>query len=262
MKQRIIDALSDAGQHLGASIIYAAESGSRAWGFSSDDSDYDVRFIYARPPKWYLSIVDGDDTFSGGNEDDDIDLHGWDLRKALVLMRKSNGNLYEWLRSPIVYYSYEPIMGDFRKLAENSLQLAPLYYHYRSMARKQYYRYILNKEEVPYKKYLYVMRPLLASIWVLDEKELPPVNFLELLAKVRIPQVTREKVGWLIAIKQEHKEHDMTTRLSKLDEFIGSRFGKMNPTPPILGPTKAAPVADFDAMFLYTLKTLYGLPYD
>lgn len=83
-------------------IVYACESGSRAWGFPSADSDYDVRFIYVRPVEWYLSIDDKRDVIECPVEDG-LDINGWDLRKALRLSRKSNPPLLEWLGSPIVY---------------------------------------------------------------------------------------------------------------------------------------------------------------
>lgn len=83
-------------------ILYAVESGSRAWGFASVNSDWDVRYIYVHRPEWYLHIDDKKD-----NQEEilpnDIDLAGWELRKALRLFRKSNPPMLEWLDSPIVY---------------------------------------------------------------------------------------------------------------------------------------------------------------
>ena len=83
-------------------VLYACESGSRAWGFASPDSDYDVRFIYVHRPDWYLSIVDRRDVIERPIVDE-YDLSGWELRKTLRLFRKSNPPLIEWLGSPIVY---------------------------------------------------------------------------------------------------------------------------------------------------------------
>src|SRR5688500_16659645 len=83
-------------------ILYAVESGSRAWGFDSTDSDWDVRFFYIHKLDWYLKIDDRKD-----NQEEilpnNIDLVGWELKKALRLFRKSNPLMLEWLRSPIVY---------------------------------------------------------------------------------------------------------------------------------------------------------------
>ncbi len=70
-------------------IVYACESGSRAWGFPSSDSDYDVRFIYLHPLEWYLSIEKRRDVIERPITGV-LDVNGWDLRKALQLFRKSN----------------------------------------------------------------------------------------------------------------------------------------------------------------------------
>jgi predicted nucleotidyltransferase len=100
-------------------ILFACESGSRGWGFASPDSDYDVRFIYVNRLPWYLTVAPGRDVIelpiSG-----DLDINGWDLRKALGLMRESNPTLLEWLRSPIVYREEAETMARFRALAGHS----------------------------------------------------------------------------------------------------------------------------------------------
>ncbi len=86
----------------GVRIVYACESGSRAWGFPSRDSDYDARFLYIRPVEWYLSITEKRDVIERPISNM-LDITGWDLRKALRLFRKSNPPLLEWLQSPTVY---------------------------------------------------------------------------------------------------------------------------------------------------------------
>jgi len=84
------------------SILWACESGSRAWGFESQNSDYDVRFIYLQRTEEYLRASDLRDVIEKPISDD-LDISGWDLPKALRLFRKSNPPLLEWLQSPIVY---------------------------------------------------------------------------------------------------------------------------------------------------------------
>src|SRR3954464_10534874 len=102
MREQIEEALGAIERECGVRILYACESGSRAWGFPSPDSDYDVRIIYIHPPDWYLSIDDKKDTLELPINDE-LDISGWELRKALRMMRKSNAVIYEWLQSPIVY---------------------------------------------------------------------------------------------------------------------------------------------------------------
>lgn len=104
----------------GVRVLYACESGSRAWGFPSTDSDYDVQFIYAHPVEWYLSVQPRRDVIERPLNNL-IDLSGWDIAKALVLLRKSNPPLLEWLQSPIVYM-------DDKDFIREITELLPAYY--------------------------------------------------------------------------------------------------------------------------------------
>jgi predicted nucleotidyltransferase len=166
-------------------VLFAVESGSRAWGFHSPDSDYDVRFVYVRPVEWYLSINNRRDVFDAfkssvnGTEFDDplLDIVGWDITKTLHLLRKSNPQLHEWLNSTIVYENYAPIsMTHLRMIATQSLDLQAVHAHYYGMATGNFREY-LQGEMVRYKKYLYVIRPLLAAQFVRDYLKIPPVDF-------------------------------------------------------------------------------------
>ena len=88
-------------------IILAVESGSRAWGFASPDSDYDARFIYVRRPEDYIKLQPVRDVIEW-QLDDVFDVSGWDLQKALRLLHESNPTLHEWCASPIVYKENAP----------------------------------------------------------------------------------------------------------------------------------------------------------
>jgi predicted nucleotidyltransferase len=174
-------------QHI--KIIYACESGSRAWGFASPDSDWDVRYIYVRDPKWYIAIDTGRDVIDGyhklegiaGHPEFDnplLDITGWDIKKAFMLARKSNPALVEWLNSPIIYL---PTEQDFLKEAIKPVtRLYPALEHYRAMARGNMREY-LQGETVRYKKYLYVLRPILAAQWITEIGTFPPVEFHSLM---------------------------------------------------------------------------------
>lgn len=115
-------------------LLLAVESGSRTWGFPSPDSDYDVRAIYIRQPESYLCIDEPKDTFEY-IENQWFDVGGWDIRKALRLLRKSNAVLLEWLRSPIVYAQDDEFVHALAELAPQYAQTAPLLHHYRGIAR-------------------------------------------------------------------------------------------------------------------------------
>lgn len=160
-------------------ILYACESGSRAWGFPSSDSDYDIRFIYIRTKDWYLSIDDKRDTIEQ-LINESLDISGWDIRKALKLFRKSNPPLLEWLQSPIIYIEEHDIARQLRSLSSEFFSSRALLHHYLSMAKGNYREY-LQGEQVRAKKYLYVLRPILACKWIEENGTVPPMEFSKLV---------------------------------------------------------------------------------
>lgn len=153
-------------------VLYAVESGSRAWGFASVDSDYDVRFIYVHRRDWYLTIFEGRDVIEEMLPLD-LDVSGWDLRKALKLLQKSNPPLIEWLGSPILYRESPEFMTKLRKIAGEGYSAKHCAHHYLSMAHSNFRTY-LQSDRVRAKKYLYVLRPLMAARWVVEGKGIPP----------------------------------------------------------------------------------------
>jgi hypothetical protein len=160
------------------SILYACESGSRAWGFASPDSDYDVRFIYVHPREHYLSIDEQRDVIELPINDL-LDINGWELRKALRLFRRSNGPLYEWLQSPIVYSQHAEFVEELKKLMPHYFSPRAMMHHYLSMA-KAVFENDLAGEEIKLKKYFYALRPILACRWIADKREVPPMEFSKL----------------------------------------------------------------------------------
>ena len=145
----------------GVRLILAVESGSRAWGFPSPDSDYDVRFIYVRQLESYLTLKERRDVIERPIVDE-IDLSGWDLKKALNLLLKSNAVVSEWLESPVVYRKDEAKVVALKKLADRAMTPIALTHHYLRLAKRQYTRSIEPHSEVELKKYFYVLRPVLA----------------------------------------------------------------------------------------------------
>ena len=160
-------------------VLYACESGSRAWGFESVDSDYDVRFLYVHPRDWYLSVEERRDVIERPI-DGVLDLCGWDLLKALRLFRKSNPQLLEWLVSPIIYRESGSAAPKLRDLAAQYISPRAVAYHYLHMAQGNFREY-LRGEDVWTKKYLYVLRPLLAIQWIEQERGIVPMEFHILL---------------------------------------------------------------------------------
>lgn len=202
-------------------ILYACEAGSRAWGMESKDSDYDVRFLYVHPRERYLSLdVPRDVIEQPINEN--LDINGWDIYKALRLLRKSNPTLLEWLFSPVVYLEKSPQIEAMRSIVKSPMaSMKNLYYHYVHMASSNYRQYIENKQEVRVKKYLYVLRPL-TMLMYLDQHHAFPlsVDFPLLLFEVKIADEVRGRICKLITRKKVGDELGLDEPDPVLNAFI------------------------------------------
>jgi uncharacterized protein len=218
MKEIIQQALQTIEKQEQIRILYACESGSRAWGFASHDSDYDVRFLYVRPQSAYLHLDLPRDVVELPIVDD-LDINGWDIFKALRLLQKSNPPLLEWLLSPIVYQENSPAIAELRTIAHNFTSPTILYYHYSRMAARNYHDYI-QKEEVILKRYLYVLRPLIALLFLEQQHSLPPTSFLETLARTELSPEINARIHGLIARKQAGDELGKGAPDTQLNTFI------------------------------------------
>ena len=198
-------------------ILYAVESGSRAWGFESQDSDYDIRFIYAHPKNWYLNILPKPDVIEYPITDE-FDYSGWDLRKALFLMNKSNPVLFEWLKSPIVYFKNDFSYNVLVELSKDYFSPISSIYHYLHMAKGNY-RQFLQTDEVKIKKYFYVLRPLLSCLWIENYKESPPMEFEMLLGQLT-DKTLLVKINELLARKKSGVEFGLEPRIAEINNFI------------------------------------------
>lgn len=202
-------------------IIFAIESGSRAWGFPSVDSDYDVRFVYSHRPTWYLSIEPGHDVIEipVGPV---LDINGWDVRKALLLLRKSNISLMEWLSSPIQYRCSDELATIFRSVVPHGFQPTRSARHYLSMAKSNIDK--THGDQVRMKSYLYAIRPLLCCRWVLERNSQPPMVFRDLVNEYLRGSQVGDAINALIATKESQTEADSIPKLDTLDNFISSEF--------------------------------------
>ena len=214
----------------GVRVLYACESGSRGWGFASPDSDYDVRFIYVHPLPWYLRVSVQRDVIempiSG-----DLDINGWDLRKALALLKKGNATLIEWLDSPIVYRADAGFLCAMREAARHTHRPERSFHHYVHMARKNYREY-LHGDMVRLKKYLYVLRPLLATLWIEQGRGVAPMRFQALVDTIVTDPVLREAISQLVVIKRAAKESEYGKPLRPINAFIESELARLESTPP------------------------------
>lgn len=205
-----------------ARILYAVESGSRAWGFASRDSDFDVRFLYLHPLECYLSISERRDVIECPI-DGLLDVSGWDLRKALGLFRKSNPPLLEWLGSPIVYCDRFGLAARLRELTRECFSPLSCMHHYLHMARGNYREY-LRRETVRVKKYFYVLRPVLACAWIEKHNAMPPTEFARLYADADLPTPLVEVIDGLLRRKIVGDELDMEPRIAVLNAYLDERI--------------------------------------
>lgn len=197
-------------------VLHAAESGSRAWGIASPDSDYDVRFVYVRPMDFYLKLQDKKD-FIDWELNQVLDINGWDITKALQHFYKSNATLYEWGNSPIIYKT-TPQWEKIMKLAEEYFSGKSAMYHYYGTARKNYEAYLME-DMVKYKKYFYVLRPILACKWI-EKKKCPPPVLFQTLAEEIMEKEMKPAVDRLVEAKLQMTESEKRGKIQELNDYI------------------------------------------
>lgn len=228
VREEIMARLAAAEREHGVRILMAVESGSRAWGFPSPNSDYDVRFVYAHPRDWYLSLdVEDRRDVIEYEITDDIDLNGWDVRKALKLFGKSNPSFVEWIQSPIVYRDESGFAERARTLLPQVYAVDSGVFHYLSMADKNYRGY-LKAQLVPLKKYFYALRPLLAIRWLERFRTPAPVEFDRLRALVADNTPVNKDIERLLARKQRSQEKEFVPAMPALNDFIEQELSRFS----------------------------------
>ena len=225
MHQRIIERLQQIELENHVAILYACESGSRAWGFPSADSDYDIRFIYVHPRDWYLTIQDKRDVLEFPIEEN-LDFSGWDIRKALELFRRSNPPLLEWLGSPIVYREKTNFAQQLRELSKTYYSPTSCIHHYLHMARGNYKDYVRG-ENIRIKKYFYLLRPILAIKWIEQGYGVAPTAFSTLLERVIATVELKEEIDRLMELKASGSEVDRGPQSPLVNQFIESELTRL-----------------------------------
>src|ERR1700761_5948941 len=226
MTETILQTINTLEKENQVQILFACESGSRAWGFASPDSDYDVRFIYLQPRNNYLSIHERRDVIElPVNEI--LDVNGWDIRKALQLFLKSNAPLYEWLQSPIVYKEDSGFAAELRKLMPVYFSHRAGCHHYLSMTRNTFEN-DLQDPEVKLKKYFYALRPALACRWILEKRAVPPMEFHQLRTLVT-DAGWQQEVDVLLARKKVAGEKEYIEPVRLLHDWIAATIDESKP---------------------------------
>ena len=203
-------------------VLHAVESGSRAWGFASPDSDYDVRFIYARRKEDYLKLDESRDVIEW-QLDEVLDINGWDLKKVLKQFYKGNATLFEWSKSPIVYKTTESWKQIYDE-AKSYFSVKVAAYHYYGTANSTYIQY-LQEETVKYKKYFYALRPLLAGKYIQEYHCPPPVLFDDLM-KMDMSEELRNGINELLEIKKRSDEREKGVQIPIIQDFIINEIRK------------------------------------
>ncbi len=212
----ILENLKDVEREHRVRILLAVESGSRAWGFESANSDWDVRFIYVHKLEWYLRIEPQHDVIEV--MDDEIDLVGWELRKALGLLKRSNPSMMEWLNSPIVYSVDEAFLKRIKDAEPHFFNPTASMYHYMHMFAKHDEHY-LQREDCTMKRFLYYLRGVLACEWISENRTLPPVAFAKLVDETVADEDMRTKIQELVDLKKSGMEHSLAVVDSELARY-------------------------------------------
>lgn len=230
-------------------ILYACESGSRGWGFASPDSDYDVRFLYVHPLPWYLRVRVQRDVIEQPISDD-LDINGWELRKALALLGKGNATLIEWLDSPILYRADPGFLATLRDAAHRLHQPQRAFHHYIHMARGNY-REFPTRPTVRLKKYLYVLRPLLATLWIEQARSAPPMRFETLVETLIDDPALHAAIDRLLERKRRAGEAEYGEPMPILNAFIDRELTRLESV--VAPPSKPVDDAVLDQLLLETV---------
>lgn len=251
----ILKTLSEIEAKHSVHIQYAIESGSRAWGFESRDSDYDIRFVYTRRLSEYLTVLPRRDVIENSDikhPDPEalLDFAGWDIRKFLGLVSKSNPVAFEWMQSPIAYRAVDAWPEIYRRLCPFFSPRAAML-HYLSMTRHNYREHMRDgaSPSVKLKKYLYITRPLLCCLWMEQRPNggPPPMLFLQVLADVQIDRGVTQALCDLVARKRAAEELDDGAAIPEINRFIDTELWRL----PMVAQQMPAPTgnaADLDAL--------------
>lgn len=220
MKTTIINRLAEIERSNDIKILFACESGSRGWEFPSPDSDFDVRFIYVRPLNFYLSVQDKDDQL-GFPINDELDIYGWDIKKVLKLIRKSNTTPFEWLQSPIVYGEKDHFKEELWTLCQSYFYRKTNINHYLGIAHSAL-ETVVNSDEIKIKKFFYVLRPLLSAKWCLKKNTIAPMTIGPLLNLM--PEHLQKLVKDLITLKSTSAEGYIIKIHPELSNYIDEEF--------------------------------------
>ncbi|MEH7331821.1 nucleotidyltransferase domain-containing protein [Neobacillus drentensis] len=256
MREKILEEINRIENQYDVKICYAVESGSRAWGFPSKDSDYDVRFIYVHKKEWYLSIDQKRDVIELPINEL-LDINGWEIRKALRLFKKSNPPLMEWLHSGIVYYQAFSLVEKMRAIQNQVFLPQSALHHYLNMAKGNYRDY-LQGEHVKIKKYFYVLRPILACKWIEKYNTVPPNEFQELVKDLLEDGQLKDEINTLLVRKIKGDELNLEPKVAAINEFIEKEIKRIEVYTKTLSVSKEDITPMLDELFREILEEAWS----
>jgi predicted nucleotidyltransferase len=256
MRDIILDKLNEIEKENNIKILYAVESGSRGWGFASKDSDYDVRFIYIHPTDWYLSIDEKKD-FIEVPINDLLDINGWDIKKAFIQYKKSNPTLMEWLSSPIVYLENYSTANRMRDLLPEYFSPVPTIYHYLHIARKKFEE-VMSTDQVKIKRYFYILRPILACMWIEKNTTAPPMEFDKLIDEQKLNSMLLDEIYKLHEKKTSGLEIDIEPKSPIIIDFLKNMITHYEQYLKKVRNEKKSEYEALNVLFRETLKEVWG----
>lgn len=252
MKTKILKYLKKIEEEKDIKILLACETGSRAWGFPSPDSDYDIRLIYTHKKDWYLSLQEKKDTIDLMFENNDIDISGWDLRKSLRLLQKSNAALLERIQSPILYQVDTDFIKTINKLSKTQYSRIATMHHYLSMSKK-FLDDIKEHKTYKLKKFFYALRSATACQWILEKEENPPIEFRKMINGLNLEKDITNRIDELISLKATISESYLHEGEEKLINYIESCINNADQQRNSL-PSSSGKIADLDKFFIKTIS--------
>ncbi|MCM3664996.1 nucleotidyltransferase domain-containing protein [Mesobacillus subterraneus] len=260
MKGHILAVLKQIEEDYDVKIIFASDAGSRALGFSSEESDYDLRFIYIHKQEWYLSIDQHSDVLEVPNHDGlsitvdpRVDASGWEITKALRLYRKSNPSLLEWLNSKIVYCNEHGMATKLKFIQHKFFSPKPYISHHLNLVKKNFTSFQKN-EKIKIKLYLYVLRSIMAAKWIEKHQSLPPIDFKELL-RVLPDCMVKEEAQRLLVSKQSGEDYIDKNLI--INEFVIDEMDRIEKYAKDLNRKVADPTETLNRIFRETLKEVW-----
>lgn len=234
-------------------ILYAVEAGSRAWGYHTDESDYDIRFIYIREVPAYLNLQETKDIIAKSTHDS-LEFRGWDLSKALKLLGKSNPSLLEWLTNENVYTQH-PDIEKVRKLGDMTFSPNRCFIHYYHMTKRNMEKY-LRDEPIGTKKWMTIVRPWLAYKWIMQYRTFPPNGINEMIVQLNMSVDIKSLITSMVVSRVKGKE---VPHLKHMEEYIKEDLLKVDGTLENLHSDDSIQWGKVNETFITILEDVWGV---